>query len=117
MLTRIVEPQRHRGTEEQSEAKTATATIFLKEVATSHALNAQLERRHVKIDEQPQRFFVELEVGEQLRLVNGLQFGNGFQLHYQDACDNKIQAVSAIKTNFFVAQRQRPLSLERNCVS
>ena len=82
------------------------------QIAAGYPLYAVLQRRHVEMDQQPQWFIVELQICQQLRFVNRVQFRHCFEFQNQHALDHKIQPVTAVELHFFVANWQHPLTLE-----
>src|SRR5205814_7604838 len=59
-----------------------------------HPFNAFSEVRHVEIDQQPHAAAAQLEIGEQLRLVNGVQHPHDLQLDDDCFLDDHIDSVA-----------------------
>jgi hypothetical protein len=54
------------------------------------------EKLHVEVDQQANVTAGQLEVGKQLRLVNGLQLSYGFELNDDQVFNEQINAVTAV---------------------
>lgn len=67
------------------------------------------QRRHVEVDEQCDLQTRDAQVGNDLRLVDRLQFGNSFQLDDQGVLNEQVDSVVAVERRALVADSDREL--------
>src|ERR1035441_10459849 len=87
-------------------------TTLFRSVTIDDSLQAFLEDCDVKVDEQADVLTGQLEIGQQLRGVNGKQFRHCFQFNYHRTFHDQIDSVRAIKVDAFIADGQFHLSLK-----
>ena len=93
-------------------SETANASLVSEQLSAGDALHALLKHRHVEVDQEAQRFSVQFQIRENLCRVNRMQFRDSFDFNDQHLLNYKIQPVSAIEMNLFVANWQWLLSLK-----
>jgi hypothetical protein len=64
----------------------------------------------VKIDQQPKPDAAEPKIGQQLRVVNGIKLGDGFQFDDDLLFHHQIDPVFAVDVLAFVTDRERLLA-------
>jgi hypothetical protein len=74
--------------------------------------DAALEKLHVEVDQKAHVTAGQLEVGKQLRLVNGLQLGYSFELNDDQVFNEQINAVTAVDPYIPINNREGLLTVD-----
>ena len=75
-------------------AATRSSCIALRRVNNSD--DAIFQQSVIEVNQQPQRFVAELQVGEKLLLVYGFDYVNGLHLNYYGILHQKVHSKSVI---------------------
>ena len=73
-----------------------------------------LEQRHIEIHQEPKATTGQLQIGQKLRLVDGLQRFHGLDLNDDRALDKDVDAIPGIDPRITVGDRQNDLALQGN---
>ncbi len=77
------------------------------------AADAVFDERDVEVDEESKGFSGQLEVGGELGLVDGREFGDGFEFDDHQIVDEKIQTIAHVDDDSVVVNRLGLLPLHR----